>query len=259
MRTIAVLSAGGAILGLGSRPIPVTLSRPRLPRETLPALIVGLLGGVVVAGLGAPTAIAGATGVLVAPVPFMASRVRSSRVASRAAARWPDFLAAIRSRIAAGGSLPDATAAAAAHLGGRYLDLTRGPGVPFTQAMADTREAWADPLADRILTTLTVAAEIGGRQVDAVLSALSTSVGDELRLRRAHDAALTEQRLTAGVALVAPWAMLALSVATNPTASQSFSSPTGSLIVVVGLVATVAGYALARRAARLSQPPRLFR
>jgi tight adherence protein B len=125
--------------------------------------------------------------------------------------------------------------------------------------MADTREAWADPLADRILTTLTVAAEIGGRQVDAVLSALSTSVGDELRLRRAHDAALTEQRLTAGVALVAPWAMLALSVATNPTASQSFSSPTGSLIVVVGLVATVAGYALARRAARLSQPPRLFR
>jgi len=124
--------------------------------------------------------------------------------------------------------------------------------------MDDARAAWSDPITDRVFTTLAAASEIGGRHVDAVLATLTSSIGDELRLRRAHDAALTEQRLTAGVALVAPWAMLGLSLATNPTASESFSSPTGSLIVGIGLFATVLGYVLARRSARLSQPPRLF-
>jgi len=124
--------------------------------------------------------------------------------------------------------------------------------------MAEAREAWADPLADRVFTTLAAAAQIGGRHVDAVVAALAASVADELRLRRAHDAALTEQRLTAGVALVAPWVMLGLSLATNPTALASYSTPTGSLIVVIGLVVTVCGYALARHTARLSESPRLF-
>ena len=43
-----------------------------------------------------------------------------------------------------------------------------------------------------------------------ILAALGVSVADELRLRKAHRAALTEQRLTAAVALIAPWALLAL-------------------------------------------------
>lgn len=92
----------------------------------------------------------------------------------------------------------------------------------------------------------------------AALGALTTSVNEDLRLRRAHDAALTEQRLTAGVALSAPWVILALSVATNPTSSEAFATRTGKLIVAGGFLATAVGYAMARRSARLSRPPRLF-
>jgi tight adherence protein B len=176
----------------------------------------------------------------------------------REASRWPDFLAAVRARIATGASLPEATRAAARHLGGRFTDLDRGRGEHFTKAMSEVRSQRADPLSDRVLTTLAIAAEVGGRHVDSVLAALAVSVGDELRLRRAHDAALTQQRLTAGVALVAPWAMLGLSIATNPTATESYSTPTGTRIIVGGLAATVGGFVLARRSARLSAPPRLF-
>jgi len=258
MRALAVLCAGGAVLGVGWRPMPTTIVIPRIPPNSLTALLVGVIGSAVAASAGAPTSIVAATGILISPIPVFGARARANLQIARSAARWPDFLAAVRSRIAAGSSLPDATRSAAAHVGGRHFELSRGPGIPFAQGMAEAREAWADPLADRIFTTLAAAAEVGGRHVDVVLSALAASVGDELRLRRAHDAALTEQRLTAGVALVAPWAILALSLATNPTASSSFSSPTGSLIVVIGLVATMSGYALARRSARLSQPPRLF-
>lgn len=94
--------------------------------------------------------------------------------------------------------------------------------------------------------------------MDAVLSALATSLSDEMQIRAAHDAALTQQRLTAGVALVSPWVILALSLATNPQAGAEFSNPTGRLILIVGAVATGLGWFLARRAARLAAQPRIF-
>ena len=91
-----------------------------------------------------------------------------------------------------------------------------------------------------------------------ILTSLGASVADELRLRRAHEAALTEQRMTAGVALVAPWALLALTIATNPQAAAAYQTNTGTIIVAVGLVSTSAGYVAARRAAALSKAPRVF-
>jgi tight adherence protein B len=120
------------------------------------------------------------------------------------------------------------------------------------------RADWADPLADRVLTTLAAAAGIGGERVGTVLSGLAGSVADELRLRRAHQAALTEQRLTAGVALAAPWGLLLLTTATNPQATAAYATRTGTLVVLTGLVATSAGFWLSRRAARLSHMPRVF-
>ena len=97
-----------------------------------------------------------------------------------------------------------------------------------------------------------------GDLVGAILGALGSSVADELRLHKAHDAALTQQRLTAAVALVAPWVLLLLTVTSNPGAAAAYRTPTGTLVVAGGLVATALGYVLAIRTARLARPPRLF-
>ena len=116
----------------------------------------------------------------------------------------------------------------------------------------------ADPMADRILATLIAASRAGGHRVSEIIGALSASVADELRLRKAHDAALTQQRLTAAVALIAPWGLLTLTVASNPQAADVYKTANGSAVVLGGLIATSSGYLLARRAARLSKPPRVF-
>jgi tight adherence protein B len=260
MRSVTALAAALFVVNaLGLRRVRVDLN---LRRDRLSGLGIGAGAGLAIwaicRSLGAPPAVASAAGVLIIPLPISLRQAVARKTAVREAARWPDFLAAVRSRIATGASLSDATRAAARHLGGRFAELDRGPGEAFAASLRRVRTAWADPLADRVLTTLGIAAEVGGRHVDSVLAALAGSVGDELRLRRAHDAALTQQRLTAGVALVAPWGMLALSIATNPTAADSYSTPTGTWIVVGGLAATVSGFVLARRSARLSEPPRVF-
>lgn len=184
-----------------------------------------------------------------------ASRRREAKAARE---QWPDFLAVVRSRIGSGEPLPDAVRSGARSLGGPFADLDRAWGGSFIAELESARERWADPAADRVLTTLRIAATTGGSHVGAVLSALSASLSDEMRIRAAHDAALTQQRMTAGVAMVSPWIILVLGLATNEQASAAFSTPTGQVILLAGAAATIGGYLLARRAARLSSPPRVF-
>jgi len=267
MRGLAVLLAGMAAATLAGFP----LSRPRrvrLPRIRLALAAAGLAAGgasgLTAVALGGNLAAAGALATMGAALPALVSSSRARRAAEQAAGRWPDFLAALRGRLSAGEALPDATAAAAAAAGDRLAGLARRleqgrtAGRPFAATLAEVRAEWADPLADRVLTTLAAAAGIGGERVGTVLSGLAGSVADELRLRRAHQAALTEQRLTAGVALGAPWALLLLTTATNPQAAIAYSTRTGTMVVLAGLAATSAGFWLSRRAARLSHMPRVF-
>lgn len=267
MRGLAVLAAVGAAWSLAgpSRPDgpPARLSLPR-PRVIAAGGLAGALACLTAISLGSSPAVVAALGGAGLAAPPLVAAARARRAVEEAAGRWPDFLAALRGRLSAGEALPEATAAAAAGAGdhlarlARRLAEGRAAGRPFAETLAAVRAEWADPLADRVLTTLAAAAGIGGERVGAVLSGLAASVADELRLRRAHHAALTEQRLTAGVALGAPWALLLVTTATNPQAAAAYSTPTGTRVVLVGLAATTAGFWLARRAARLSRMPRVF-
>jgi len=257
MRTLAVVCAAGAVSAAWSRPRRVGVIIPSA--AGIARALAGFAAGWTVAVASGVSGVAAfVAGGLAAAVPGAMRRRARDREARREALRWPDFLAAVRSRLATGSAIPAACADAARHIGGRFLDLAAPSGVPFAATVAAARDRWADPLADRILTTLELAATVGGSHVGAVLGALTASVNEDLRLRRAHDAALTEQRLTAGVALFAPWVILALSVATNPVSAEAFSTRTGNLILAGGFAATSLGYVLARRSARLSRPPRLF-
>ena len=267
MRGLAVIlgAAAAAILAGLPLPRPRRFSCPRLrPRLAAAGLATGAGAALAAISLGGNSAAAAALAAMGAVAPVLAAAARTRRAAEQAAGRWPDFLAALRGRLSAGEALPEATAAAASAAGDRLAGLARrleegrSAGQSFATILAEVRSDWADPLADRVLTTLAAAAGIGGERVGLVLSGLAGSVADELRLRRAHQAALTEQRLTAGVALAAPWALLLLTTATNPQAAAAYSTATGTVVVLAGLAATSVGFWLSRRAARLSHMPRVF-
>lgn len=259
MRVVAALAAFAFPLTLA---MPRTRLRTSTAVGTLSRAWLGLTAGAIAYGLaagsGAPGTIAVAVGVLITPVPAGIRTWRRRRASHQIADRWADFLAAIRTRVAGGSPIPEATRSAGRHLGGPFADLDRGWGASFSDAMQVVRDDWDDPIADRVFMTLVTSATVGGGRVDGILAHLASSIAAEVRLRRAHDAALTQQRLTARVALLAPWAILALTLATNPTAATSYATSTGTAIVAGGLAATTIGYVLAVRTARLSEPPRLF-
>lgn len=266
MRGLVALAAAGAVwmLVVGSIPFAV----PQLPRIRLRVLAsaigVGLVGSVVAFGLLGTEAPALAIGVLCAVIPARIEQSRIERSLAERTDRWPDLITHIRSSVAAGATLPDAFIDGCDRIGSdfsRFGDLVRHEilyGGGFEPALVQLRGELNDPIADRVLATFVIAQRTGGHKVGDVLGALGGSVADEIRLRKAHDAALTEQRWTATVALIAPWALLSLSIATNPQAAEAFDTAEGMTVVVGGFVATSLGWVLARRASRLSAAPRLF-
>lgn len=266
MRGLTVLVAAGAawVLVVGVPPLS-TVKVPKIrPRVAALAVVSGFLGFVTAFALLGTTVPAMAIGVLCSAIPARMEQARTERKLSERTDRWPDLIAYARSSVAAGATLPDAFIDGCDRIGDDFShladvvrhEITYGEG--FARALIQVRGELSDPIADRVLATFVIAQRTGGHRVGDVLAALGSSVADEIRLRKAHDAALTEQRWTATVALVAPWALLSISIATNPQASEAFGSAEGTVVVVGGLAATGLGWMLARRASRLSAAPRLF-
>lgn len=266
MRGLAALAAAGAVW------VMVGGSMPRLdirvPKVSILAVVTGMASGMVGAvvsfGLLGTAVPAIAIGALCSAIPLRFERSRQDRVRRERTDRWPDFIAHVRSSVAAGTTLPDAFVDAGDRIGGDFAgfsELVRREvayGRGFDAATTQIRTDLGDPVADRVLATLAIAQRSGGHRVGDVLAGLGRSVADEIRLRKAHDAALTEQRWTATVALVAPWALLALSIATNPQAAEAFDTTEGMIVVGIGFLATGLGWILARHASKLSDAPRLF-
>jgi tight adherence protein B len=267
MRGLAAIVAAAAAWVVVTRRVPTfPLTRFRVPPLGIILLsaAVGLATAAVALGVLAVPAAAVAIGVFGAAIPIAISAEGRRRERERLSDAWPDVLAFMRARITAGATIPEAFIDAVARgpsalqSAGEEVDEAVRFGDGFASAMARLRDRLADPTADRVLATLATAHRSGGRSVSAVLATLGASVGDELRLRKAHHAALTEQRLTAAVAMVAPWLLLALTIVTNPQAAKVYRSRPGMVLIAVALTATGLGYLAAQRTARLSTTPRVF-
>jgi tight adherence protein B len=267
VRGFAALLAGAAawIMVSGWTPA-IRIPKPELPSPlAIPAAAAaGVAAGLFALGLLAVPAAAIAIGLLIAAIPVAIDTARRRREREAMAEAWPDFLALMSGRISAGVTLPDAFIAAARRapeplsVAARPVEESVAFGDGFVPGLERLRAQLDDPTSDRVLTTLAFAHQSGGHRVAAVVSTLGGSIADELRLRRAHTAALTEQRLTATVALAAPWVLLALTISTNPQAAAAYRTATGSAIIATGFVLTALGFLAARRSARLSQAPRVL-
>lgn len=267
MRGVAALLAAGATWVAVSGATPSIDLRGRIPD---PAVIGGSIVSACLAGVGVLVvtgipALAIAVGCLAALVPGARAARRASRARWERIRQWPDILAHVRNGLGSGSSITDTLIESFERAGGPFEvmaeDVRREAafGGGLGAAVTAIRSSGVDPTTERVLVTLATASETGGRRVGQIVGTLSRSVADDIRLREAHDAALTEQRMTVGVALVAPWVMLMLAVVTNPQAGSAFARPSGAIVIGIGTAATVVGWTLARRAARLSEPPDVFR
>lgn len=278
---VAALGALGLLLvfdGIARRETPRRRSRISVAVRALAAesgvggltarRLVGacaLSGAVVLfvaAGLTGSMVIALAAAAPAAVLPLSAARARRDARRRRLREEWPDGLATLVAGVRAGVSLPECCAALAERgpaglrpSAAAFAATYRATG-SFAAALARLQEELADPIADRVVTALRLAHEVGGTDLVRVLRTLGDFLREDVRVRKEIEARWSWTVTAARVAAAAPWVVL-LMMATRPEAARAYESPAGALVIAAGAASTFVGYRLMLRAARLPEERRM--
>jgi tight adherence protein B len=281
---VTLLVGGAAALGIlllySGLTVPATRTRPplisalnRLTEEAGVARLSGagllgltvalwLLAVAVVAGVTRSIVVAIALSVIVASLPLSLLRARMIKRRRRFREVWPDAIATLIAGVRAGISLPESCISLAERgpeeLREGFQSFTaayRSSG-SFAVGLERLRAELADPIADRIVAALGLAHEVGGTDLVRVLRTLGDFVREDIRVRKEIEARWSWTVTAARLAAAAPWIVL-LMMSTRPEAATAYNSAPGAAVVAAGAVATVVGYRLMLRAARLPEDRRL--
>lgn len=177
---------------------------------------------------------------------------------------WPEVVDNLTSGVRAGLSLPESLAA----IGDRGPEQLRfafsafGRDYRATGAFNDSldrlKATLADPVGDRICESLRVAREVGGTDLGRLLVTISAFLREDARARAELIARQSWSINAAKMAVAAPWLVLVL-LSTRSETLSAYDTPTGSIILVIGAVLSVAAYRLMISIARLPEDRRVLR
>lgn len=177
---------------------------------------------------------------------------------------WPEVVDNLTSGVRAGLSLPEALSA----IGERGPEQLRpafsafGRDYRATGAFNDSldrlKEQLADPVGDRICESLRVAREVGGTDLGRLLTTLSAFLREDARARAELLARQSWSVSAARMAVAAPWLVLVL-LSTRRETLAAYDTPTGSIILAIGAVASIGAYRLMLAIGRLPEDRRVMR
>lgn len=244
------------------------LAQSGFGRVPLTVFIVGsALTGLVVAalaqaliGVAALSAASGITGLV---VPWLVTGWRAKARARANRAVWPDAVDQLISAVRSGLALPDGVAALAA-LGpeatrpafAAFERDYRASGA-FAPSVDRLKQRLADPVADRILETVKMAREVGGTEVTAVLRALAAGLREDAAIRAEVEARQSWVVNAARLGVAAPWIVLVL-LSSRPEAALAYNTPTGTAVIVCGLIVSVIAYRIMLAIGRIKTEKRWF-
>ena len=232
--------------------------------RTLILLSVGiaLITFVLATGITSSLVVGLVLGVAASWWPIAYARNRRNRRRKRFRAAWPDAIASLIASVRAGVSLAEGCDACVdrgpteLREGFEAFRATYRSSGSFTAGIDSMRARLADPIADRVAISLLIAHEVGGTDLVRVLRALSDFIREDLRVRKEIEARWSWTVTAARLAAAAPWIVLLL-MASRPEGARAYGTPSGATVVLAGTAATMAGYRLMLRAARLPEERRL--
>jgi tight adherence protein B len=127
----------------------------------------------------------------------------------------------------------------------------------FYKALTKVKESLAHPSFDQIIESLIIARELGGSELLTILRLLGKFIREDLALRREIEVKQNWIKNSAHLSAAAPWLLLLL-LSTQPATSQAFSTPTGVLILCIGLGLTALAYLWMNSLSRIPTPKRIF-
>ena len=207
--------------------------------------------------------IALAFGTLAAGIAFVTVRAKNNLNEAALIAAWPEVIDHLMSGIQSGLSLTESLAGLS----------TRGPEVlrpaftqfkatlygsgNLTQAIEELKALFAHHGSDQIFEALIISKALGGSELLQILRSLGDFLRQDLALRREIEVKHGWIKNSAHLSAAAPWILLLL-LSTQPSTAAAYSTPTGAMILIAGLVMTAIAYIWMNRLGRLPQTPRVF-
>ena len=207
--------------------------------------------------------IALAFGALAAGIAFVTVRAKNNLNEAALIAAWPEVIDHLMSGIQSGLSLTESLAGLS----------TRGPEVlrpaftqfkatlygsgDLTQAIEELKALFAHHGSDQIFEALIISKELGGSELLQILRSLGDFLRQDLALRREIEVKHGWIKNSAHLSAAAPWILLLL-LSTQPSTAAAYSTTTGAMILIAGLVMTGIAYIWMNRLGRLPQTPRVF-
>ena len=207
--------------------------------------------------------IALAFGALAAGIAFVTVRAKNNLNEAALIAAWPEVIDHLMSGIQSGLSLTESLAG----LSTRGPEILRPAFTQFkatlygsgdlTQAIEELKALFAHHGSDQIFEALIISKALGGSELLQILRSLGDFLRQDLALRREIEVKHGWIKNSAHLSAAAPWILLLL-LSTQPSTAGAYSTPTGAMILIAGLVMTGIAYIWMNRLGRLPQTPRVF-
>lgn len=188
---------------------------------------------------------------------------QARKIAINRAQAWPEVLDLLISSLQSGASISESLSNLA----------TVGPqsvrkefdkfskslivGEKFEVAVNNLKEEFADPITDQLFETLYFATKFGSKNTIKVLREISEYASADLALRAEINTRFGWIKNSANLAALAPW-LLFIILRTQENARLAYLQPTGQLIMIFGVIATLFAYLWMSRIAKLPKTKRLF-
>lgn len=130
-------------------------------------------------------------------------------------------------------------------------------GSSFNEAISKLQGNFGIRTADQLFESLIFAKSLGGSELLSLLRQLGDFTRQDLALRKEISAKQGWIRNSAHLSATAPWILLLL-LSSQPSTAEAFSTPSGVIILGVGIGLTAVAYLWMGHLSRMPQPVRIF-
>jgi len=188
---------------------------------------------------------------------------QARKIAINRAQAWPEVLDLLISSLQSGASISESLSNLAT-VGPQSIrkefdkfSKSLNGGEKFEVAINDLKEEFADPITDQLFETLYFATKFGSKNTIKVLREISEYVSADLALRAEINTRFGWIKNSANLAALAPW-LLFIILRSQENARIAYLQPTGQLLMIFGVIATLLAYLWMSRIAKLPKAQRLF-
>ena len=209
-------------------------------------------------------AISLAIATLSAALPFLIGRGRNLKKQREKEVAWPEAIDSLVSALQAGISISEALTQLAMH-GPKVLRpsfaqiqsdlLSLGN---FEQVLLKEKKRLDSAISDQVFETLIISKDFGGKDANNALRLLAEFVREDIAVAEEIRTKFGWIRNSALLATAAPWLLLIL-LSTQDSTVEIYSTPSGALVLSLGVVMTATAYIWMEKVGSLPAAPRALR